>query len=183
MSRLRNFFLFGLIIVTHSLLGQEALEHRPSPLNMVTSRYKDTYLKIIYSQPQKRGREIFGELVPWGEVWRTGANEATELTITQDILIHSDTLKAGSYSLFTIPGKDRWQVIFNADLGLWGSYNYNPKKDVMRIDAPAQTTDGVVYEPFTISINPRNDKADISLMWDKTQVSFTIQYLEPKPKS
>jgi Protein of unknown function (DUF2911) len=161
-------------------LAQEAIKPRPSPLAISSARYKDTYLKITYSQPHKKERVIFGKLVPYGEVWRTGANEATEITITRDILINNITLKAGSYSLFTIPEKDSWTIIINHDLGLWGSYNYNAKTDVLRFTVPVQLMQGAVYEPFTIQIDQKNDKAEIILLWDNVQVRIPIQFNEPK---
>lgn len=155
-----------------------AQEKRESPLSVTASRYKDTYIKIVYSQPQKKGREIFGKLVPYGEVWRTGANETTEITITTDINIGGQALKAGTYSIFTIPNPDSWTIIFNADLGMWGSYNYNPKRDVIRINVyPTSLTE--VAEAFTIAITPMNEKADMVFQWDKTKVTLPIQYPEP----
>lgn len=161
-------------------LGQEAVSPRPSPLAVVQSRYKDTYLKITYSQPSKRGRTVFGSLVPWDGVWRTGANEATEMTITRDIKINGADLKAGTYSLFTIPHPDHWTIIFNNDLGLWGAYNYNPKQDALRFDvASSQIKDGV-YESFTIQLNSRNDRTDMQIMWDHTQVVIPIQFQDQK---
>ncbi len=164
-------------------LAQEALKPRPSPLAVVTTaHYKNTYLKITYGQPLKRGREIFGKTVPYDQVWRTGANEATEVTVTNDILVNGNTVKAGTYSLFTIPGKEKWSIIFNSDLGLWGAYNYNPKTDVFRFDVPVKwIPDNVVYEPFTIRIDQKTDSAELFLLWDKIQVSFPIQFLESKP--
>ena len=156
--------------------SQEAIKPRPSPLAISSAHYKDTYLKIVYGQPHKRGRAVFGKLVPYGQVWRTGANEATEMTSTNDIIINGNPLKAGTYTLLSIPGRDKWTIIINADIGLWGAYNYNPKMDIIRFDVPVQTLDNVVYEPFTISINQTNDKAEVSLMWDTTKVSFTIQF-------
>lgn len=160
--------------------AQEAIKPRPSPLAIVTARYKDTYLKITYGQPHKRGRSVFGSLVPYGKVWRTGANEATELTITRDIVINNIPLKAGTYSLFTIPEKDSWTIIINSDLGLWGSYNYNAKMDVLRFNLPIQPIQGSVYEPFTILIDQKNDKAEIILAWDTIQVRIPVQFNEPK---
>lgn len=160
--------------------AQEAIKSRPSPLAIVSARYKDTYLKITYSQPHKRERTIFGDLVPYGKVWRTGANEATEITITRDILINNTPLKAGTYSLLTIPEKKTWTIIINSDLGLWGSYNYNQKMDVLRFSVPSQLLQGVVYEPFTISIEQKNDKGEIILSWDSVQVRIPVQFNEPK---
>jgi len=161
--------------------AQEAIPPRPSPLAVVAARYTDTYLKITYSQPHKRGRKLLGMLVPFGQVWRTGANEATEVTVTKDILVNGTPLKAGTYSLFTIPEHEKWTIIFNSDLGLWGSYNYNPKMDVFRFQAIVQTLPDIVYEAFTIQIEAKNDKAEIRFLWDNISVAFPVQFLEPKP--
>ncbi len=153
---------------------------RPSPLAIASVRYKDTYVKITYSRPQKRGREIFGKLVPYGEVWRTGANEATELTTTRDLFINGQLLPAGTYSLFTIPRPDFWTVIINRDLGLWGAYNYNPRMDVLRFDVPVQSSETFV-EPFTITFDQKNNTAELLIMWDLVKIILPIQFIEPKP--
>lgn len=172
---------FLLVVTSLSSAAQEAIKPRPSPLAITSARYKDCYLKITYSQPHKRERLVFGGLVPYGQVWRTGANEATEITITRDIVMNNVPLKAGTYSLFTIPEKDSWTIIINSDLGLWGAYNYNSKMDVLRFSVPSQTMQGAVYEPFTISIEQQNDRAVIILAWDSLQVRIPIQFNEPKP--
>src|SRR5690349_21983689 len=130
MHRLILWFVF--LGAAPNILAQEDLQHRPSPLAIAAGKYKDTYLKIVYSQPQKKGRENFGKLVPYEQVWRTGANEATEITISKDIFVAGQLLMAGTYALFTIPFADNWVIIFNRDLGQWGSYNYNDKSDVLR---------------------------------------------------
>jgi hypothetical protein len=174
-ATLLYFFLPALVY------AQETIPPKPSPLAVVSVRYKDCYLKITYSQPHKRGRKIFGGLVPYGQVWRTGANEATEVTLTQDILVNGTLLKAGTYSLFTIPDQSSWTIIFNSDLGLWGSYNYNPKTDVLRFQATPKPLADIVYEPFTILIEAKNDKAEVRLLWDTLSVDFPLQFLEPKP--
>lgn len=163
------------------MITAQAQERRASPLNVVSSRYKDTYIKTVYGQPEKKGRKIFGDLVPFNQVWRTGANEATEITITTDLLINKNELKAGTYSLFTIPKQDNWTIIINSDLGLWGSYNYNPKRDVFRFEVPTLPTEEVM-EAFTIGIDPRNEQADIFIHWDRTKVLIPVHYPEPKPK-
>ncbi|MFN8890687.1 MAG: DUF2911 domain-containing protein [Cyclobacteriaceae bacterium] len=169
-----------LLLLPGFAFAQEAASPRPSPIQIVTARYKETYLKITYSQPQKKGRQVFGKLVPYDQIWRTGANEATEITITKDILINQQPLKAGTYSLFTIPSKDKWTIIINSDVGMWGSYNYNSKKDVLRFEVPSTSTGAMVFESFTLKIDSKNDKATISLAWDTTQVSFPVQFNEPK---
>jgi len=178
----KHLLLFLLIAVASSAFAQEAVPSRPSPLAIASCKYKDSYLKIVYSQPHKRGREVFGKLVPYGQVWRLGANEATEFTITREVFINGQFLPAGTYSLFAIPDKDKWTIIFNSDLGQWGSYNYNQAKDVMRIDVTSNVLPGeLVYEPFTIAIDQKNNKADIVITWDKTTLSFGVDFIEPKP--
>ena len=156
--------------------AQEAVKQRPSPLAIAAIRYKDAYIKITYSQPVKRAREIFGKLVPYNEVWRTGANEATEITTTKNIQINGTLLKAGTYSIFTIPQKDKWTIIINSEVGLWGAYNYNSKLDVMRFDVPVMQSD-VVYESFTMEFNHRNEVADLLLYWDKIKISIPVKFI------
>ncbi|UII31804.1 DUF2911 domain-containing protein [Fulvivirga ulvae] len=161
-----------------NVFAQEAVTPRPSPAAIVTMKYDETYVKLTYSQPHKRGRDIFGGLVPYGHVWRTGANEATEITLTGDILMNGDTLKTGTYSIFTIPQKNQWTLIINAELGQWGAYNYNKEADVMRFDVPTQHIQGTVWEPFTITFEQKNDTADLMIMWDQTRVAIPIQFLK-----
>ena len=178
LMRLRNFFFFTLVFfgaTTTGAIGQE-VKSRPSPLAISAIRYKDSYIKITYSQPHKRGRDIFGKLVPFDEVWRTGANEATELTTTKNIQINGTLLKAGTYSLFTIPQKDSWTIIINSEVGLWGAYNYNSKLDVFRFTIPISTTD-TVHESFTIQFDHRNEVADLLLYWDKTKISIPVKFI------
>ena len=171
------FFLAFLFAATSiNVCAQEAVKQRPSPLAIAAIRYKDAYIKITYSQPVKRGREIFGKLVPYNEVWRTGANEATEITTTKNIQINGTLLKAGTYSIFSIPQKDKWTIIINSEVGLWGAYNYNSKLDVMRFDVPVAQSD-VVYESFTMEFNHRNEVADLLLYWDKVKISIPVKFI------
>ncbi|MBX2966382.1 MAG: DUF2911 domain-containing protein [Cyclobacteriaceae bacterium] len=175
----RFLILFVLLASAGVAEAQQAVKPRPSPTAIVTVRYKDTYLKLTYSQPHKRGREVFGKLVPFNEVWRTGANEATEFTITKDAYIGGNLVPAGTYSLFTIPTPEKWTIIINKENGLWGSYNYNPKLDLVRFDIPV-TENTVAYEAFTITLDHRNNVADLLLVWDKTKIVIPIQFIEPK---
>ena len=102
------------------------------------------------------------------------------MTITRDILMNGNVLKAGTYSIFTIPEKERWTIIINGDVGLWGSYNYDSKTDILRFEIPVEHLTVQVVEPFTIAVDQKNDRATIALMWDKTKVSFQVQFNEPK---
>lgn len=156
--------------------AQETLKPRLSPLEMVTMKYEDTYVKITYSRPHKRDREIFGELVPFGKVWRTGANEATEITLTGKIEIAGKELEPGAYTLFSIPEKNKWTIILNKEVGQWGAYNYNPDLDVMRFDVPVHETE-VVYEPFTIEFEQHEEITNILIIWDRTKVEIPFQFL------
>jgi hypothetical protein len=163
-------------LLTNLAFAQEALTPRPSPLAVINMRYKDAYVKIVYSQPHKKGREAFGKLVPYGQVWRMGANEATEITLTKDILINNQILKAGTYALFSIPEKEKWTIIVNAEQGLWGAYNYNPKLDVMRFDVPVKLGGNVIYEPFTLEFDQKNELADLLIRWDNIIVSVPLKF-------
>lgn len=156
--------------------AQEALKPRPSPLEMVTMKYEDIYVKITYGRPHKRGRNIFGDLLPYGEVWRTGANEATEITVTGSVNLGGQTIKPGTYTLFTIPQKDHWTIILNSDLGQWGAYNYNSKFDVVRFDVPVVKS-VEVYEPFTIAFEQQAKSAELVMMWDETKVVIPIEFM------
>ncbi len=161
---------------TTETYAQEALKPRPSPLEMVTLKYEDVYVKITYCRPHKRGRKIFGDLLPFGEVWRTGANEATEITITGSVKLDGQTIKPGTYTLFTIPDKDHWTIILNSELGQWGAYNYNPKLDIVNFKVPVSTT-SEIFEPFTIAFEQKAQSAVLVLMWDQTKVSIPIEFM------
>lgn len=154
-------------------------ERRKSPIAIAKTLHEssDTYVKIVYGQPYKKNRDIFGELVPYNEVWRTGANEATELTTTKDILVGSQELSAGTYALFSIPKKDStWTIILNSQLGQWGAFEYNSSYDVLRVDVPSQSTEKVI-EAFTIRFtNVQQDSTDIIIEWDKTRVNIPVSF-------
>ncbi len=177
---MKEYFVFLLLIVLYSLPeahAQEPLTPRPSPLEMVTMKYEDTYVKITYCRPSKKGREIFGGLEPYGKVWRTGANEATEITITGDIMIGGEKLMAGTYSFFTIPEEKEWTIIINSDLGQWGAFTYNADHDVLRVTAQTESTDQI-YEAFTIEFEQKGiQKTNLNLIWDRTKVIIPIEFL------
>lgn len=153
-------------------------ERRKSPVVIAHVKHNDTYIKIVYGQPYKRGRVIFGNLVPYGKVWRTGANEATEMTVTQDIMFGGKKVKAGTYALFTIPHKDEWTVILNNDLGQWGAFEYNSDSDYLRFSVHSEKMDQTV-EAFTMKFGEVEDNVTtLMLMWDQTEVSIPIRFLD-----
>jgi len=175
----KTLVLFLLLLITslENSIAQDAGTNRPSPVAIVSMRYKDAYIKITYSRPSRRGRDIFGKLVPYGEVWRTGANEATEITTTHNIQIQGTLLKAGTYSLFTIPEKNTWTIIVNKDVGLWGSYNYNSKLDQLRIAVPVQALTETSVEQFTMRFDQRNEVADLIVSWENVSISIPIKFI------
>jgi len=153
------------------------VEHRKSPIVISSIIHNDTYIKIVYGQPYKRGRDIFGGLEPYGEVWRTGANEATEITITQDIKMNGHRVDAGTYTLFTIPQPDNWTVILNEQLGQWGAFNYDEQYDYLRFDVPSRETERVV-EALTIAFDEVADnQTTLSIAWDDTRIEIPIEFI------
>ena len=159
--------------------AQEALEPRLSPLRMATYRDaaegKDLYIKLTYSAPHTRNRQIFGGIINYGELWRLGANEATELTTTQPININGRKLKAGTYSVFAIPEPNAWTIIINKDLGLWGSDMYDQKQDIMRFKVAVSQTN-ISYEPFTMTLAPEGKEVLWTTIWGNYKVTIPITY-------
>lgn len=166
-----------LLVLSTVSWSQEAVNALPSPLAIARMKYKDAYVKLTYSQPHKRGRAIFGNLVQYGQVWRMGANEATELTLTRDMQINGQLVKAGTYSLFGIPEKDKWTIILNSETGLWGSYNYNEKLDVMRFDVQVSNTGKLIYEALQMKFDQKNELANLLINWDNVQITIPFKFL------
>jgi Protein of unknown function (DUF2911) len=131
---------------------------------------------VEFGQPAKRGRVVFGGLVPYGQVWRTGANQCTEITFKRDAILGDQKIRAGSYALFTIPGEKEWTIIINSEVGQWGAFNYNPDKDMARVMATTEPTEQEV-EKFTIVFKKgKNKQEELVLSWDRTQIRIPIKY-------
>jgi len=134
------------------------------------------YAKIVYFRPAKKEREVFGKLVPFNQVWRTGANENTEIKFYNDVVIQGKSIKAGTYSLFTIPTETDWTIILNSDLDHWGAFSYKMENDVARFKVPSKKTDAPI-ENFTIQFSKTDDKtALMQLTWDSTLVELPISF-------
>lgn len=135
-------------------------------------------VRVTYSRPAKKDREVFGtKMVPYGEVWRLGANESTEIKFYQDVTIQGKKVKAGTYSLFAIPTATEWTIILNKDLDFWGAYSYNKDNDVLRVSVPTKKTEEVV-ENFSIQcVKGSNDKeTTMKMAWDMTLVEVPISF-------
>ena len=135
---------------------------------------KTPAIKVVYSRPQKNGRVVFGQLEPYGKVWRAGANESTEIKFYKDVKLGGKDIKAGTYTLYAIPEKDKWTIIVNSGLDKWGAYFYDQKKDVARVDVPVGKTPKTV-EAFTIAFKDASGKATMVMAWDDTMVEVPIQ--------
>ncbi len=148
----------------------------PSPLQTVTQAFALGEIKIEYSRPSMKGRVIFGDLVPYGKIWRTGANSATKITLSDDANIGGSDIKAGTYALYTIPNANEWEVMLYSDLALGGNTaDYDATKETARFKIkPAVMADKM--ETFTIAINNiTNTSCSIDLMWDKTRISLPVK--------
>jgi hypothetical protein len=173
---------------------------RPSQKASVMQTIGVTDITITYSRPGVKGRTIWGDalpeqanvkgeatldnqntrpkgapIVPWGHVWRAGANEATTFVVTDDVLVNGQKLPAGSYSLHTIPTKDEWTIVFNGTANQWGSFDYDPAKDTLRIKAkPQMVADN--QEWLMYSFDPVTDNsAQVNIRWEKVRVPFTVE--------
>jgi hypothetical protein len=144
---------------------------RSSPPKEVNAKVGDNEVAITYSAPQKKGRTIFGDLVAYGKVWRTGANEASTITFGKDAKVGGKDVKAGKYALFAIPGEKEWTIILNEVWDQWGAYNYDESKDVARFTAKVEKL-RIPAEEFEIAVD---DKGHVLMMWDDTKVAFPIE--------
>lgn len=171
---MKKVFIATAILFLTTLMTSQAqkfadLQKSPTDISYAKSdRRAQPDIKVVYSRPLKKGRDIFGNLVPYDKVWRTGADEATEIKLFKDYKLGDTTVKAGTYSLFTIPGEKEWTVILSSDLDVWGAYSYDKSKDVASIKVPVSSGDEV--EAFSIAFKKLDKGYHMLLGWDKTIV-------------
>ncbi len=142
----------------------------PSPRKQLTGTVGGANVVINYGSPSVKGRTVWGELVPYGEVWRTGANEATTISFSQDVTVEGQPVKAGTYGLFTIPGEDQWTIILNSTSDQWGSYEYDQSKDVLRVEVSPRAADQA-SETMDFMVNGN----EVVLRWESLSVPFRVQ--------
>lgn len=177
--------LFALLSVGGSLQAQNFRKPDKSPMDMAyfpdhfahdRKPGENAVIRVAYSRPAKNDRDVFGKLVPYGSVWRTGANESPEIKFYQDVTLGGKPVKAGTYSLFTIPNEKEWTIILNSDLDYWGAYKYNPEHDVLRVPAKVGTLNEAL-EYFSIQFEATGDKSGVMrLGWDKTYGEVPFNY-------
>lgn len=145
-----------------------------SPTVRLREDFSTSYVELTYARPSKRGREVFGKLVPYGEVWRTGANSSTRIHFGEDVKFGGQNVPAGTYALFTIPDAKEWTFILNKDTSQWGAYDYRPELDLLRVTAKPRTS-STALESFSLQLeNLQPEAAELTLRWDKVRVSVPI---------
>ena len=150
-----------------------AKEPATSPLQMSAMMFENgTYVKLTYHSPRRKGRTIFGELVPYGRRWRLGANNATEITTTGNLMFGGKRLNAGTYALSAIPGEDEWTIIVNNSLGQWGT-RYDESMDEFRVQVPVTET-AAIHEGLSIDLENGDSGAAMVITWEQTQVLVPI---------
>lgn len=166
-----TFAAFALLLSVSTVSAQDAPAQLPSPASSTTQQLKKAKVSINYGSPSVKGRKIWGELVPFGQVWRTGANEATTFEVDKDVKVQGQLLKAGKYALFTIPGESEWTIIFNKTAKQWGAYKYDQKEDALRVTAKPKKA-AAFSEKMTFAISK---KGVVSLNWENLQVNFKVK--------
>jgi hypothetical protein len=182
---MRRFLIFlGVGVVIILILGWVTQlfiikqEKRFSPEQETSFNQGDLTMKIFYNRPYKKGRVIFGGLVPYDKVWRTGANEATRFETNKPLMVGGKRLGPGKYSFWTIPRKETWTIIFNSETDQWGinsrgEANRDPALDVLQTDIPSVEQEQE-FEQFTIEFNQTGDDIEMILLWDRTLVAIPI---------
>lgn len=177
LSRLISAVVIGLGLASElPAQGQRLPMPQPSPASTLKQRVGFTDIQIEYSRPGVKDRQVFGDLEPYGVVWRTGANSATKITFSTNLKFGGADVPAGTYALFSIPDPNEWTVILNKVTGQWGSYTYDEKNDLVRVKTkPVRLAESV--ETFLIDINNiRDDSASLNLIWQNTLVPVALQF-------
>lgn len=170
-----SLFVASVAMVATSTIFAQIKAPQPSPTATLVQTVGLTDVEIVYSRPGAKGRTIFGDLVPFGEIWRTGANASTKIKVSEDVKIGGKDVPAGEYALYTIPGKDEWTVILHKYLENWGAGGYDQTQDLARFTVkPTMMTEK--YETFTIDFsNLTTSTGNIDLRWENTKVSFPVE--------
>ena len=173
---MKQLFLSVLIVATSMVTYAQSSLKLPalSPTAKISQDFSISSIEINYSRPSMRGRKIFGDLVPYGKVWRTGANSATKIKIGEDMEIAGQKIKAGEYAIYTIPDKDSWRIILNTGTGNWGTDGYSKENDIARFTVkPGKLEEDV--QTFTINITDITfNTCKIEMVWERTKVVLPV---------
>jgi hypothetical protein len=163
-----------LLVTAFVVLGQQDKSKRPSP--PAQAKYDlggGQTITIDYSSPRAKGRKIYGGIVPFGQIWRTGANESTTFVTTLDLNVGGTTVPAGNYTIFTVPNEDKWQLVISKKTGEWGTDYPGPSNDLARIDMKVSKLPSPV-EDFTISFEKAGSGANLNIDWETTRASVMV---------
>lgn len=176
MKQLLTILLIGFATTAFSQEKINFLTPPSSPEASFTQQWTTGEIKVNYSRPLARGRKIFGGLVPFDSIWRTGAGGASTIDFTEDIIVGDKTIKAGKYALFSIPAEKEWTIIINADTTLHGAFGYDSKNDVHRFKIQPVKTEKL-HEAFTIELNEITSRGDgfLSLSWENTMIKIPLK--------
>ena len=172
MKKIISAFLLTAALASSTVLmaQDEDKSKRPSPPDSLTITDNGLNLTINYSKPSVKGRTMGKDIAPYGEVWRTGANEATTFEVNRDVKVEGKDLKAGKYALFTIPGQNEWTLIFNKQPAQWGAFKYDQAQDALRV-----TVKPTKAPSFTEQMTFAQKNGKVALMWGDTEVDFTVK--------
>ncbi|MCV9388969.1 DUF2911 domain-containing protein [Reichenbachiella ulvae] len=168
----KSIFLSTLVLSVLFLSQLSYAQEAPkaSPFKSTSAEVNGKTVTIEYSAPSKKDRKIWGGLVPYGKVWRTGANEATTLEVSADVKVAGKDLKKGKYAIFTIPNQDKWTVIINKNPNQWGAYSYKEAENLFSFEVKPKKSS--LQEMFSITVSP---EGLVTMAWDELKVEFTIQ--------
>jgi hypothetical protein len=170
----KNYIFFILFCLSTLLTNAQVKTPQASPVCTISQAVGTSDISITYSRPGAKNRVIFGNIVPYDKMWRTGANKATKISFSEEVTFAGQKLPAGEYSLFTIPSTNEWEVILNNELNLWGTGEYNEADDVLRVKIPSSSNENHV-ESLTIDLNTFSSSgADLVISWEKTKVIIPI---------
>lgn len=171
---LLSLFCMVLFFNTTTYAQKTKVKAKKSPATQIEGTINDTKIHITYNQPSVKGRKVWGRLVKFNKVWRTGANEATVISFDKDVKIEGELLKAGGYSLFTIPAKEgAWTIIFNKRSKQWGAFNYKKEEDALRVKVKTEANEHT--EKLSFQIDETNAK--VWVKWDKLKYGFLVEKL------
>jgi hypothetical protein len=169
-----TFLLASMLFVSTITFAQEVKTPAPSPTQTIKQDFALSSIEINYSRPNTKGRTIFGDLVPYGKLWRTGANGVSKITFGEDVKFGGVPVKAGTYALYTIPGQSEWEVILNKGLDNWGVDGYKATDDVAKFKVKSMNT-GFNTDSFTMQIGKiTSNSAEIALVWEKTAIVMPV---------
>lgn len=164
------------LIIQHTAFAQDFKSLDDSPHDIVyfrTNKISPPTIKVLYGRPQKNGRDIFDEVIPYGEIWRVGANEATEVVFYKDVVFGETKVKAGTYVLYAIPNEKEWTLILSSRTDVWGTYEYEQKYDVARVQAKVSRAEFV--EAFSIGFKEKGKQVNMVLGWDTARITAPIK--------